>query len=124
MNAGPIRSAGGTGQAMSVLITDVVRRELGIGAYRATPEEVERWKEEIPLYRDAQHLQYLPPDREVELVVGGCPVCVDGEGTEQVEISGYRDLPRIGTNRVRGGACLVVAEGLCLKALKLDRHVK
>ncbi|MCK4266243.1 MAG: DNA polymerase II large subunit, partial [Thermoplasmata archaeon] len=83
--AGPIRSAGGTGQAMSVLITDVVRRELGIGAYRATPEEVERWKEEIPLYRDAQHLQYLPPDREVELVVGGCPVCVDGEGTEQVE---------------------------------------
>ena len=122
--AGPIRSAGGTGQAMSVLITDVVRRELGIGAYRATPEEVERLKEEIPLYRDAQHLQYLPPDREVELVVGGCPVCVDGEGTEQVEISGYRDLPRIGTNRVRGGACLVVAEGLCLKALKLDRHVK
>ncbi len=29
--AGPIRSAGGTGQAMSVLIADVVRRELGLG---------------------------------------------------------------------------------------------
>ncbi|RLF25674.1 MAG: DNA polymerase II large subunit, partial [Thermoplasmata archaeon] len=29
--SGPIRSAGGTGQAMSVLIADIVRRELGIG---------------------------------------------------------------------------------------------
>jgi DNA polymerase II large subunit len=120
--AGPVRSAGGTGQAMSVLITDVVRRELGIGAYRATPQEVERWKEEIPLYRTTQHLQYLPTDLEVALAISGCPVCVDGEGTEDVEISGYRDLPRIGTNRVRGGACLVVAEGLCQKASKLKTH--
>jgi len=122
--AGPIRSAGGTGQAMSVLIADVVRRELDIGAYRATREEVERWKEEIPLYRQVQHLQYEPPEKEVELAVGGCPVCVDGEGTEDAEISGYRDLPRMGTNRLRGGACLVVAEGLCLKASKLQKHVK
>lgn len=122
--AGPIRSAGGTGQAMSVLIADVVRRELDIGAYKATKEEVERWKEEIPIYRQVQHLQYLPPEREVELTVGGCPICVDGEGTEDAEISGYRDLPRMGTNRVRGGACLVVAEGLCLKASKLEYHVK
>lgn len=122
--AGPIRSAGGTGQAMSVLIADVVRRELDIGSYKATSQEVERWKEEIPLYRQVQHLQYEPPEREVELAVGGCPVCVDGEGTEDAEISGYRDLPRMGTNRLRGGACLVVAEGLCLKASKLQKHVK
>jgi DNA polymerase II large subunit len=109
---------------MSVLIADVVRRELGIGAYQATREEVERWKEEIPLYKQVQHLQYEPPDKEVELAVGGCPVCVDGEGTEDAEISGYRDLARMETNRVRGGACLVVAEGLCLKAQKIQKHVK
>jgi DNA polymerase II large subunit len=121
--AGPIRSAGGTGQAMSVLIADVVRTELGIGAYKATKEEVERWKEEIPLYKQAQHLQYSPTNEEIELLVGDCPVCIDGEGTEDVEISGYRDLPRIETNRVRGGACLVVAEGLALKAKKLKGHV-
>lgn len=121
--AGPIRSAGGTGQAMSVLIADVVRSELGIGSYKATKEEVERWKEEIPLYKQAQHLQYTPTNEEIDLLVGGCPVCIDGEGTEDVEISGYRDLPRMETNRVRGGACLVVAEGLALKAKKLKGHV-
>ncbi|MDH7509152.1 MAG: DNA polymerase II large subunit, partial [Methanomassiliicoccales archaeon] len=49
--AGPIRSAGGTGQALSVLIGDVVRREFGIGRYQPTHGEVQRFKEEIPLYK-------------------------------------------------------------------------
>ncbi|MCK5309400.1 MAG: DNA polymerase II large subunit, partial [Thermoplasmata archaeon] len=122
--AGPIRSAGGTGQAMSVLIADVVRSELGIGPYEATTQEIERWKEEIPLYRRLVNLQYLPSEEEIEAIIKGCKVCVDGEGTEEAEISGYRDLPRMESNRVRGGACLVVAEGLALKAKKLNKHVK
>ena len=122
--AGPIRSAGGTGQAMSVLIADVVRSELDIGPYEATPQEIERWKEEIPLYRRLVNLQYLPSEEEIEAIISGCKVCVDGEGTEEAEISGYRDLPRMESNRVRGGACLVVAEGLALKAKKLNKHVK
>src|SRR5881296_1445452 len=117
--AGPIRSAGGTGQALSVLIADIVRRDLGLGRYQPTREEIERFKEEIALYRRVQHLQYTPTDEEVALVVANCPVQVDGEGTEDEEISGHRDLPRIDTNRIRGGACLVVADGLCLKAAKL-----
>ncbi|MFP4545868.1 MAG: DNA polymerase II large subunit [Methanomassiliicoccales archaeon] len=121
--AGPIRSAGGTGQAMSVLIADVVRREHGIGRYLPTHGEVQRFNEEIPLYKQCQHLQYTPSNQEIEMVVKNCPVCVDGEGTEDTEITGYRDLPRIETNRVRGGACLVVAEGLCQKAPKIDKHV-
>jgi DNA polymerase II large subunit len=50
-------------------------------------------------------------------------VCIDGEGTEEEEISGYRDLPRVATNKVRGGACLVIAEGLCQKAAKIKKHV-
>ena len=50
-------------------------------------------------------------------------MCIDGEGTEKMEISGFRDLPRIDTNQVRGGACLVVAEGLCQKAAKIKKHV-
>ncbi len=122
--AGPIRSAGGTGQALSVLIADVVRRELGIGRYIPVREEVERFKEEIPLYKQAQHLQYTPSDEEIMLIVSNCPVGLNGEGTEEVEISGYRDLPRIETNRIRGGACLVLADGLCLKAPKIQKHVK
>jgi len=122
--SGPIRSAGGTGQAMSVLIADVVRRELGIGKYIPTSGEIERYKEEIPLYKRAQHLQYTPSVDEIELVVKNCPICINGEGTEDVEVTGYRDLPRISTNRLRGGACLVIAEGLCLKAPKIYKHVK
>jgi len=122
--AGPIRSAGGTGQALSVLIADIVRRELGLGRYQPVREEIERFKEEIAVYRRVQHLQYVPTDEEIDLIVAHCPVQVDGEGTEDEEISGYRDQPRIDTNRVRGGACLVVADGLCLKAAKLEKHVK
>lgn len=38
-------------------------------------------------------------------------------------MSGFRDLPRINTNHVRGGACLVIAEGMCQKASKLKKHV-
>ena len=121
--AGPIRASGGTAQAMSVLIADVVRTELGIGKYIPTEGEIARFDEEIPLYKQCQHLQYTPPPDEIDLIVRNCPVCVDGEGTEQMEISGFRDLPRIETNRVRGGACLVIAEGMCQKAAKLKKHV-
>ena len=122
--SGPIRSAGGTGQAMSVLIADVVRRQLKIDRYKPSSGEIERYKEEIPLYKRVQHLQYLPSVDEIDLVVKNCPICINGEGTEDEEVTGYRDLPRVGTNRLRGGACLVIAEGLCLKAPKIHKHVK
>jgi DNA polymerase II large subunit len=122
--SGPIRSAGGTGQAMSVLIGDVVRREMGIGRYIPTEGEIERYKEEIPLYKRVQHLQYTPSVDEIDKIIRGCPVCINGEGTEDEEVTGYRDLPRVGVNRLRGGACLVIAEGLCLKAPKILKHVK
>ncbi|MEE3400442.1 MAG: DNA polymerase II large subunit [Methanomethylophilus sp.] len=121
--AGPIRASGGTGQAMSVLICDVVRQALGIGKYIPTEGEIARFDEEIPLYKQCQHLQFTPTSEEIRTIVSECPVMVDGEGTERVEISGFRDLPRISTNRVRGGACLVIAEGMCLKASKLKKHV-
>ena len=122
--SGPIRSAGGTGQAMSVLIADVVRREMNIGRYMPTDGEIERYKEEIPLYKRAQHLQYTPSVDEIDRITRGCPICINGEGTEDEEVTGYRDLSRVGTNRLRGGACLVIAEGLCLKAPKILKHVK
>lgn len=122
--SGPIRSAGGTGQAMSVLIADVIRRDLGIGSYVATQGEIERLKEEIPLYKRVQHLQYLPSVDEIDLIMKNCPICINGEATEDEEVAGYRDLPRVGTNRLRGGACLVIAEGLCLKAPKIYKHIK
>jgi len=122
--AGPIRAAGGTAQALSVLLADLVRRDLGLGAFRATPAEVGRFQEEIPLYKHFQHLQYTPSAEEIALVVRNLPVAISGEATEgDVEVSAFRNLPRVPTNGLRGGACLVVAEGLCQKAAKLRKVV-
>jgi len=121
--AGPIRAAGGTAQALSVLIADVVRRELGLDPYIPTPGEIERYKEEIPLYKRAVNLQYVPSSEEIETIVTSCPICVTGERTDRLEVAGNRDLPRVETNSLRGGACLVLAEGLCLKAAKILKHV-
>jgi DNA polymerase II large subunit len=118
--AGPIRAAGGTAQALSVLLADIVRRDLGLARFRPDREEVERYKEEIPLYKFHQHLQYVPTADEISLVVQNVPVAISGESTEgDAEVSAFRNLPRVPTNGIRGGACLVIAEGLCQKAAKL-----
>jgi DNA polymerase II large subunit len=122
--AGPIRSAGGTAQALSVLVGDYVRRALGIAAYKPREEEVERYIEEIRQYNTIMNLQYLPSDNEIRLIVNNCPVCIDGEGTETEEVSGHRNLERVETNTVRGGMALVIAEGLALKAPKVQKNVR
>ena len=121
--AGPIRSAGGTAQALSVLVADYVRRAVGIAPWKPRPEEVERYVEEIGVYKRVAGLQYSPSDDEIRTIVRNCPICIDGEPTEEEEVSGYRDLPRIETNRVRGGIALVSAEGIALKRPKLKKHV-
>ncbi|HNW37785.1 MAG TPA: DNA polymerase II large subunit, partial [Methanosarcina vacuolata] len=58
--SGPIRSAGGTAQALSVLVGDYVRRGIGIDRYKPRPEEVERYVEEVVLYKRVASLQYMP----------------------------------------------------------------
>ncbi|WP_440953933.1 DNA polymerase II large subunit [Methanosarcina sp. Mfa9] len=121
--SGPIRSAGGTAQALSVLVGDYVRRGIGVDRYKPRPEEVERYVEEILIYKRVASLQYTPSEDEIRMIVQNCPVCIDGDPTEEAEVEGHRNLERIGTNRVRGGMCLVLAEGLALKAPKVKKHV-
>ena len=121
--AGPIRSAGGTAQALSVLIADYVGSSLGVDAYKPRDDEVERYIEEINLYAEETGLQYTPKDKETRLIIDNCPICLDGEPTTEREVSGYRDLERIDTNRGRGGMCLVAAEGIALKAPKIKKYV-
>jgi DNA polymerase II large subunit len=121
--AGPIRSAGGTAQVISILVGDFVRRTHGIGRYQPTEEEINRYIEEINLYKKVANLQYLPSEEEIRLIVSNCPICIEGEPTEEEEVSGYRNLPRVETNRVRGGMALVIAEGIALKAPKLKKFV-
>ncbi len=121
--AGPIRSAGGTAQALSVLAADYIRGSLGINRFIPRTEEVERYVEEIAAYHRAVHLQYLPTEEEIRLIVKNCPICIDGEPTEEAEVEGRRDLARVETNRIRGGMALVIAEGIALKAPKVKKHV-
>ena len=120
--AGPIRAAGGTAQALAVLIGDMIRRELGVDAYKPSPDEVERVKEEFGLYRG--NLQYRPPPEEVDTIVRACPVMVNGESTEDIECAGYGRVRNIDEARIRGGVLLVIGEGLCLKAPKIQRHTE
>ena len=120
--AGPIRSAGGTAQALSVLVADYARTLLEIGAYQPTDAEAERYVEEVGLYDREKGLQYSPSDEETRHIAQHLPIMLDGEPTEDAEVSGYRDLPRIDTNAARGGMCLVLAEGIALKARKIQRY--
>src|SRR5256712_8454626 len=78
--AGSIRSAGGTGHALSGLMAAVVRRDLGVGRYAPPRPEVERVQEEVPLYKQGQHLQDAPSDQEVALIPGNRPGAINGEG--------------------------------------------
>ena len=125
---GPIRAAGGTAQALGVLIGDMVRRELGLNRYIPTTQEVERVKEEFGLYRVG--LQYKPPPEEIETIIRACPVMVNGEETEKIECSGYKEVRNIVNSngsyrtRIRGGVMLVIGEGLCLKAPKVQKHTE
>ena len=119
--AGPIRSAGGTGQALSVLIADIIRRGFNISKSVVTNNEVERYKEEVSIY--ARGLQYRPSNPQLEIIAKNCPIYIDGEGVGN-EVTGQRDLPRVLTNKVREGAILVMCEGLVLKAPKIMKYVK
>jgi DNA polymerase II large subunit len=122
--AGPIRSAGGTAQALSVLVADYARTLLGIDEYRTRPEEAGRYAEEVALYDGETGLQYSPTEAETEFVAEHMPIMLDGEATGDQEVSGYRDLERVDTNASRGGMCLVLAEGIALKAPKIQRYTR
>ncbi|APW96985.1 DNA polymerase II large subunit, intein-containing [Halobiforma lacisalsi AJ5] len=122
--AGPIRSAGGTAQALSVLVADYTRALVGIDQYKARDEEIERYAEEIALYDKETGLQYTPKDKETKFIAEHMPIMLDGEATGDEEVSGFRDLERVDTNSARGGMCLVLAEGIALKAPKIQRYTR
>ncbi|SFL40957.1 DNA polymerase II large subunit [Halogranum rubrum] len=122
--AGPIRSAGGTAQALSVLVADYARSLLGIDEYKARTDEVERYAEEVALYDKETGLQYSPKDKETKFIAEHMPIMLDGEATGDEEVSGFRDLERVDTNSARGGMCLVMAEGIALKAPKIQRYTR
>lgn len=117
---GPIRASGGTAVALAVIIADYVRMKMGYAKYDPDENEVKRACTELDDYHEkCSNLQYKPSREEVEFLVKHIPIEVDGDPTEEVEISNYKDLPRIKTNKIRGGMCLVLGEGVAQKAAKL-----
>jgi DNA polymerase II large subunit len=118
--AGPIRSAGGTDQALTLVVGDYVRRELELDKYKPTEEEVSRFVEELRLYeRSVGRFQYHIPDEELKKALNLIPVECTGTESDPVEVSSYRNLERVETNRVRGGALRVVNDGIVGRAQKV-----
>ncbi len=122
--AGPIRSAGGTTNALAVVLADFLRKKFGISTYDATPEEIERYAIEMEDYHTrVTRLQYMPSKEEIAFIVKHLPVEVTGEPTENKEVLAFKDLPRVETNRIRGGMVLTMSM-IALKAPKLLKRIK
>lgn len=125
--AGPIRSAGGTAAALAVLLGDKIKEAIGIDDFKPIEDEIERYVEEVELYEsEVTNLQYSPTPEEVRFAANHIPVEVTGEQTDQVEVS-HRDLERVETNNIRGGALLAMVEGVIQKSkkiLKISKKLK
>jgi len=118
--AGPIRSAGGTETALTPVIADFVRRLLGLDRYKPTEEEIGRFIEELRLYeREVGRFQYHVSDEELRRALQYLPVEVTGTPSDRIEVSSFRNLPRIETNCLRGGALRVVNDGIVGRAAKV-----
>ncbi|MBW3014900.1 DNA polymerase II large subunit [Candidatus Woesearchaeota archaeon] len=122
--SGPIRAAGGTAAAVSVLIADYVRVVMGYEAYDPTEKEVLRSAREVEDYHErVTNLQYHPSEDEIKFLAQHLPVQIHGDPSEKIEVSNYKDLKRIETNLIRGGFCLVMAEALAQKAKKVGAQL-
>ena len=118
--AGPIRSAGGTDQALTLVVGDFVRRLLGLDRYKPLDDEISRFIEEVRLYeRSVSRFQYHVSDEELRKALQWLPVEVTGTESDPIEVSAFRNLPRIETNRLRGGALRVVNDGIVGRAPKV-----
>ncbi|MBI3052181.1 DNA polymerase II large subunit [Candidatus Woesearchaeota archaeon] len=122
--AGPIRGAGGTAAGVCLVITDHIRKCMGYAEYDPTEDEMNRFATELDDYHErVTNLQYKPAKEEVKFLISKLPVEVDGEPSERMEVSNHKDLPRISTNKIRSGVCLVISM-LALKAPKLWKELK
>jgi len=120
--AGPIRNAGGTAAATSVLIADYVRKHMGFSKYDPDDKEIKRCYAELEDYHQyVANLQYFPFKEETEFLLKNIPVEIAGDPSEKRELSNVslKDLPRVETNYLRSGYCLIHSSCIPLKAPKL-----
>jgi len=122
--SGPVRNAGGTAAAVCVLIADFLRVKFGYLKYDATDLEIKRAFAEVEDYHTkCSPRQYFPNKDEIEFLMKHIPMQIDAEATERFEVSNYKDLPRVPTNIIRSGFCLLYTDCIPLKAAKLWKQV-
>ncbi len=122
--SGPVRSAGGTGAAFSLVIIDHLREIFGYEKYDPTEEEAKRTFIELTDYHERiTNLQYMPTEEEALFLAKNIPLQISGEPSEKFEVSNYKNLERIDTNMLRSGFCLVIGEGLAQKAAKIQKYI-
>jgi len=122
--AGPMRSAGGTEAAFSLVIADTTGKKLGLSNYRARKDEVDRFTEELRIYeRDVGNFQYKVTDDDIRYTISNLPVEIDGIETDPIEVVVHRNLKRVATDRLRGGALRVLNDGVIGRAHKLAKKL-
>ncbi len=125
--AGPIRSAGGTEAALTMLIADHARKVAGLSRYVANSfdDETGRFVEELRIYeREVMGFQFKVLDEDVLKCISNLPVELDGVDTDPVEVVGHKNMRRIVTDRVRGGTLRVMNDGLIGRSRKLLKLVE
>jgi DNA polymerase II large subunit len=122
--AGPMRSAGGTEAGFSLVIADLTAKKLGLANYHARQEEIDRYAEELRVYeREVGNFQYKVTDEDIRRTISNLPVEIDGVETDPVEVVVHRNLKRVSTDRMRGGALRVLNDGVIGRAHKLEKKL-
>lgn len=120
--AGPMRSAGGTEQGLTVVIADYIRRLLNLDRYKPTEDDVRRYIEEIRVYETkVSRFQYHLTNDQIEIIVRNTPIEITGPATDDVPVPISSRRVSAETSKVRGGALRVINDGLggrCRKVLK------
>ncbi len=125
--AGPMRSAGGTESAVTMLIADHVRKAVGLAKFQANSfdDETGRFVEELRIYeREASSFQFHILDEDIVHVISNLPVELDGVDTDPYEVVNHKGMTRIKTDRVRGGALRVLNDGLIGRSKKLLKRIE
>ena len=123
--SGPIRSAGTTASCVVLMLIDYLREMFGYEKYDPSEDEIKRTYTELMDYHERiTNLQYMPTEEESLFIAKSLPFQVNGEASETIEVSNYKNLDRIETNYLRGGMCLIIGEGLAQKAKKAFRLLK
>src|SRR5216117_2314685 len=114
-----MRSAGGTEMGMTMIVADYVRRNLNLQPYRASEAEARRFVEDLRIYeRAVARFQYRNSDDALHDAMLRLPIEPNGVETDPVEVAVNRNIARIDTNRVRGGALRVINDGLLGRSQK------